>query len=312
MPVYNDWAIGPGLIKLINDNLSGLDCKTDLLLVDDGSTLPLDFSTLNSNTVPSLNSFEALILGRNVGHQRAIAIGLAHIAESRSYDAVIVMDSDGEDDPKDIPRLIAAFEEGNRGKLVFAKRTRRSEKLLFRTFYVFYRALHKLLTGHTISFGNFSIIPKHILSRAVLLSEIWNHYAAGIIKSRVPYTSIPTVRAKRLAGQSQMNFTSLVMHGLSSIAVHSDTIGVRALMLCAGLAALTVLGMMIILGVKLFTNLGIPGWASTSMFALFIILFQALTSSLIFSFMILQRRSGQEIIPKRDHKVFLLEVRKEF
>jgi hypothetical protein len=66
-----------------------------------------------------------LRLRRNLVHQRTIAIGLAHIGEYEARD-VVVMDSDGEDDPRDVPRLVARMQE-ERGRSVFAERTRRSE-----------------------------------------------------------------------------------------------------------------------------------------------------------------------------------------
>ena len=73
--------------------------------------------------------------------------------------------------------------------------------VMFRVFYALYRWAHVLLTGIPVRVGNFSVIPSSQLRRLVVVSELWNHYAAAVFKARVPRTSVPTVRAPRLDGQ---------------------------------------------------------------------------------------------------------------
>ena len=77
--------------------------------------------------------------------------------------------------------------------------------------------------------GNFSVIPRERLASLVVVSELWNHYAAAAMRSRQPFCTIPTRRAERLDGESKMNFVGLVVHGLSAISVYSDIVGVRLL-----------------------------------------------------------------------------------
>ena len=87
-----------------------------------------------------------------------------------------------------------------------------------------------MLTGERVRVGNFSAIPPSLLPRLVAVSELWNHYAAAVFKSRIPYITIPTARGVRYAGQSTMNYVALVTHGLSAMAAFGDRIGVRLLM----------------------------------------------------------------------------------
>ena len=61
-------------------------------------------------------------------------------------------------------------------KIIFAERNKRTENLLFRSFYVIYKMLFKLLTGKVITFGNFSLVPQNRLQNLVRVSEIWNNY----------------------------------------------------------------------------------------------------------------------------------------
>ena len=77
--------------------------------------------------------------------------------------------------------------------------------------------------------GNFSIIPRPRLASLVVVSEMWNHYAAAAFKSRQPLCTVPTQRAKRLDGKSKMNFVNLVVHGLSAISVYGELVGIRLL-----------------------------------------------------------------------------------
>ena len=90
-----------------------------------------------------------------------------------------------------------------------------------------------LLTGIPVRVGNFSVIPAAQLRRLVVVSELWNHYAAAVFKARTPKATVPTARAPRLAGRSRMNFVDLVTHGLSALSVHSELIGVRLLVVAA-------------------------------------------------------------------------------
>jgi hypothetical protein len=234
-----------------------------------------------------------LALRRNVGHQRAIAIALAFVDEQRSPDTLVVMDGDGEDAPEDVPRLLACLSENDQRMVVFAERTRRSESLTFRVFYALYRWAHRLLTGIPVRVGNFSVIPARELRRLVVVSELWNHYAAAVFKARLPRASIPTVRAPRLAGQSRMNFVDLVTHGLSALSVHSELIGVRLLVgTTIGVAAVGS-AVLAAFGLRLFTLLAM------------ILLLQAMAFASLFAFLVLHARSQPTFIPVRDYRFFV-------
>ena len=198
---------------------------------------------LESGTFAALRRIDVLRLRRNLGHQRAIAVGLAYVEECLHADAVVVMDGDGEDDPADVPRLLERLDEEGHATIVFAERARRSESLVLRVFYSLFKLLHLLLTGKGVRVGNFSAIPRRRLTSLVVVAEIWNHYAAAVFRSRQPYCMIPTFRARRLCGTSSMNFVSLVTHGLSAISVYSDVVGVRLLVMSIILAILTLAGM---------------------------------------------------------------------
>jgi polyisoprenyl-phosphate glycosyltransferase len=304
IPIYNDWAAVSLLLPALDRALEAAGLVGDVLLVDDGSTVrpPDDW---RAETRRSLGRIQVLSLRRNVGHQRAIAIALAFVEQHLRPAMLVVMDGDGEDAPEDVPRLLECLEQNRRSVVVFAERTRRSESMMFRAFYALYRCAHLLLTGIPVRVGNFSVIPSAQLRQLVVVSELWNHYAAAVFKARVPRTSVPTVRAPRLEGRSRMNFVGLVTHGLSALSVHSELIGVRLLVVTAVLAGMMLSGLLVVVSIRLFTPLAIPGWASTTGGLLLVLLFQAAAFAAFFAFLILHGRSQPAFIPLRDYDYFV-------
>ncbi len=80
------------------------------------------------------------------------------------------MDSDGEDDPKDVLRLVQECVAQRNEKCVFAAWTSRSEGWRFTFCYHLYRLIHFLLTGIRVRVGTFSVIPPLALKRLVAAS----------------------------------------------------------------------------------------------------------------------------------------------
>ena len=304
IPIYNDWAAAGLLLPRLDQVLADTGLTADVLLIDDGSTtgIPADWP---GHDWRALDCIEVLTLRRNVGHQRAIAIALAFVERHRSPDVVVVMDGDGEDAPEDVPRLLACLHENEGSTVVFAERTRRSESVLFRVFYALYRWAHRLLTGIPVRVGNFSAIPFRLLRRLVVVSELWNHYAAAVFKARLPRASVPSERAPRLAGKSRMNYVDLVMHGLSALSVHAELVGVRLLVVTAIVVSAMVSALLATLGVRLFTPLTMPVWTSTAVGVLLIVLLQVLAFTSLFAFLVLHARSQPTFIPVRDYDYFV-------
>ena len=73
-----------------------------------------------------------------------------------------------------------------------------------------------------------------------MVPDLWNNLPAAILRSRLPIHLVPIHRGRRYAGKSKMNFTSLIVHGLSGISVYADTIFVRLLILSVLLVVLSV------------------------------------------------------------------------
>lgn len=311
LPVFNDWQSLGLLLRHIDETCRESGITIDVCAVNDGSTLDAAFEQSAMRDFRCIRSVKIIHLTRNFGHQRAIAIGLCYAAENTSNDAVLVMDSDGEDKPNDILTLFHASIHAPK-KIIFAKREKRSESLSFRFFYQIYKRLYRLLTGAPISFGNFSIIPQALMLKATAVSEVWIHYAAGIIKSRLPIDTVPTERGKRLAGESKMNFVSLLLHGLGAISVHLEVVATRLLvwsLLFMGFSALAIVG---VFSLRLLTNLVVSGWASNVTVGLIGLLFQALFFSALLVFIVLNNRAQQLFVPRQNYALYVQGVETVF
>lgn len=305
LPVFNDWTALGRLLGPLDAALAGRGISARVLVVDDGSTQEPGPGMLRQARA-AIESVAVLRLRRNLGHQRAIAVGLAYLeAERADCRLVVVMDSDGEDDPADVPRLIERARRSPGQAMVFAERTKRSESPLFRGCYHLYRLVHRALTGRSVRVGNFSAIPRRRLESLVVTSELWNHYAAAAFTSRQPYETIPTARARRLDGRSKMNFVGLVIHGLSAVSVYSDTIGVRLILATLAMIGLDLVALALTVAIRLTTDLAVPGWATTAFGVGLIILLQATLFLAVFSFMILAGRNAAGFLPRRDYAHFV-------
>jgi glycosyltransferase involved in cell wall biosynthesis len=309
MPVRDDWVSAAELVRSLDRAVSAgpFSVSLDVLMVDDGSVE----SCLSTGFGPPfqvVKTVRVLRLRRNLGHQRAIAVGLVHIEEDMPSDAVLVMDADGEDTPDGVLQLLREFSAAEGKVLVFAERARRAESLTFRMFYQIYKVVHRGLTGISVRVGNFSILPWSYLGTLTVLAELWNHYAAAVFRSQLRFTMTPIPRGHRIAGTSRMNFVSLVTHGLSAVSVFADVVGVRLLIGSLAGSLIAAIGIVTVVVIRVFTNQAIPGWATYAAGTLIIILIQLVTIATCFTFFMLSARTVLGFVPRRDAPLFIQEV----
>lgn len=297
-PLFNDWDC---LYKLVEDVRKVLSptqfADYRIVVVNDCSSLEVDASKLAGHPV------EIIHLNKNLGHQKSIAIGVSYLNKSSEQDLVVVMDVDGEDKPEHLPILLEEAIQGKSNEIVFARRTKRKESFFFKIFYKIYKYIFVFLTGKVINFGNYSVIPKGLLDKVAHISDIWNHYPGGVIRSRLLYKSVGLERGERYMGKSKMNYTSLVIHGLSAVAVYVDTVSVRLLI------AVSLLILTAIFGISLVFvfDYHIPIWGLLLFFG---ILSQAFLSTLILVFTVLSYRVNFNFLPAVHFQDYIQTVEK--
>lgn len=273
-PIFEDADAASHLLRdLVDEFGDGMI----VVAVDDGSVRqPIGPSLLEDAGATGV----VLSLRRNVGHQRAIAIGLSYVANELPHvQRVVVMDSDGEDRPLSIPTLLEALSRADIDVAV-ARRRARHESLGFRAFYVFYKLLFRLLAGRPIGFGNFVAMKRPAVMRLAAMQEIWIHFASSILVSRLRVAGCPIDRGHRYAGTSKMNFVSLALHGLKGLMVVAEDVLVRVGAACGLVAGAAVLAAVAAIILKII-GVATPGWFSIALGILFLVFIQMGTLSLM-------------------------------
>ena len=273
-PVYEDREASSQLFLEIAREFGA---SAFVVAVDDGSAIdPLEPSSLKRAGL----SGAVVKLRRNVGHQRAIAVGLGFVAdELPGAERVVVMDSDGEDRPSTIHSLLDALQPGQFDVAV-AERKSRVETLRFRIFYVLYKLIFGALTGRRITFGNFMALTPQAVRRLVAMHESGTHVAGAVLGSKLRLAICPIDRGARYSGQSKMNFVSLALHGFKGLMVFSEDVMVRVGMACVLISGLAVAGAVAAVVLKLvgFTT---PGWFSVALGVLFLVFLQTAALTLM-------------------------------
>jgi hypothetical protein len=305
---YNDWPSLAVLLPLIDAAVAETGARARIVVVDDGSTQVDGRSQVAESRFQAIESVEEVMLGANQGNQRAVAIGIAHIAAHVPCDYMVVLDSDHEDPPRYISQLLATCAGSGDTRIVFAERSQRSEGRAFKAFYRIYRWLYQALTGLPISVGNFSVVPGSMVARLAYSGELWNHYPAAIMRARLPFLKIPAARGKRIHGKSTMNLVRLVVHAFSGFTVHSDVVAVRVMLatMVAALGIIAVASIYVSLG--LLEQIAPLGWPSLMAGILIMILLQIMTPAVFLLFLSLSLRLQPPLIPAHDYVRFVLSI----
>jgi len=266
-PVFEDAEASARLFQELGKEF-GSDVY--VVAVDDGSVKgPPQISSLKDAGIAGC----IVRLRRNVGHQRAIAIGLGHVSEwVQPGQRVVVMDSDGEDLPESIPHLLKELENPNHD-VVVASRKSRVETLRFKAFYFLYKRVFALMTGRSVSFGNFMAMKSHAVTRLVAMQELSIHLAAAVLVSKLRTFLCPLDRGPRYAGRSKMNFVGLVLHGFKGLMVFAEDVLVRVGIFSAIVGLLAIGGAAAAIVLKLI-GFSTPGWFSTALGLLLLIFLQ--------------------------------------
>lgn len=123
-PVYNEVESIPHLLDAIASVLTDSGLNYEIILVDDGSTD--GSSQLLKQEAQTRNYLRAIILRRNYGQTAAMAAGFNH-AQGLT---IVTLDADLQNDPADIPLLLAKLDEGY--DMVSGWRQKRQDKALTR------------------------------------------------------------------------------------------------------------------------------------------------------------------------------------
>lgn len=265
IPCYNEEAALAESVRQVRVALDGLeaagkiDPASQIWLVDDGSrdaTWPL---------IQSLAAADAQVIGvklsRNRGHQHALLAGLL----TAEGDAVISLDADLQDDLGVLGEMVDAWRGGH--EIVYGVRRSRQADSFFKRWTArrYYRLLRLLGVDIVPDHAEFRLMGRKALDALAEYPEA-NLFLRGLIpqlgfrSTRVHYD-----RRLRLAGKTKYPLRRMLGLGIDGITSFS---AVPLRMIAAGGAAVFVLSVLVsmwILGVRLFTDRAVPGWASTTL-----------------------------------------------
>jgi len=206
-------------------------------------------------------------LSRNFGHEAAILAGL----KQAKGDAVITMDADLQDPPELIPALLEKAKEGF--DVVYAVRQDRSVDTWLKrvTSACFYKVLNRLSTldvlGNT---AEYRLMTRRVVD--ILLAMPEKNSFVRMMTRWVGFhqTTIPYIRAPRVAGVTKYNIWKLWNYALDAITGFSHLplriwsyVGIF-ISLCAFLYAI------IIVAMSVFVGRETPGYASLMVVILFL------------------------------------------
>jgi glycosyltransferase involved in cell wall biosynthesis len=204
-PLYNESENVQPLVDWILEALGTYPGTFEVILVDDGSRD--DTWERIADAAAAHSHVHGLRLGRNVGQTAAMMAGFDH-ARGR---VVVSLDGDLQNDPRDIPTLVAKLEEGY--DLVCGWRQRRQDKLILRKVpsWVANRLIRRL-TGVQITDNGCSLkaYRRDLLDRISLYAEQHRFIPALSASVGARITELPVRHHARRFGESKYGISRTV------------------------------------------------------------------------------------------------------
>ena len=264
VPCYNEELVLPetsGRLLALLDRMQAqgmVDAQSSITFVDDGSadgTWQL-IEDLHRND-PRVHGIK---LSRNRGHQNALLAGLM----SAQGEVLISLDADLQDDIEAIPRMLQVHQQDG-ADIVYGVRARRDTDTAFKrcTARGYYSLLRKFGVDVVPDHADFRLMSRRALDALHNFREV-NLFLRGIIPLLGFRSAVVTYdRLSRFAGESKYPLLKMVRLALEGIFSFS-TVPLQWITVMGAVLATASIGFGLwALAVKVFTDLAVPGWAST-------------------------------------------------
>jgi len=255
IPVYNEETCLEELVRrllIMRDRQP--DVEMNFLFVNDGSR---DRSVEMLNRyAEDYHFFRVIHFSRNFGHQAAVTAGL----DAADADYVAIIDADLQDPPELIPDMLMKAQEGY--EVVFGRRRQRKGESFMKKLSakLFYRFISRLCdVDIPEDSGDFRIISRNLLE---VLKQMREKHR--FIRGMIPWAGFRSVaflydRDGRYAGETKYPLKKMIKFALDAIFSFSNMPLRLATYFGMGIAGLGVLGGMLILYLRFFTSLTVPG-----------------------------------------------------
>jgi glycosyltransferase involved in cell wall biosynthesis len=263
-PVFNEEETLPHFYERVRAVMEGLSEPFELLLVNDGSR---DRSFQMMKELHERDPRVRVIdFSRNFGHQIAISAGLDY-AQGQ---AIVIVDSDLQDPPEVIPRLVECWKNG--AEVVYAQRARRAGETKFKlvTATLFYRLIRSITSvniPHDV--GDFRLMDRRVVDALVSMRE--HHRFMRGLSAWVGFRQEAVLydRQERFAGQTKYPLMKMIHFSLDAITSFSHLPLQLATTFGFILASISLIGIIVAAFLRLFVG-AIVGQASTLILVLFL------------------------------------------
>ena len=202
------------VVNNINEQLKTLKKKGEILVINDFSKE----QRKKFEKLENIHLIKIINLNENVGSQKAISIGLNYIYKNYDESRVVtVLDSDGEDDVSQIPKMINKAIQ-NPNHVVVSCRTKRKEKIIFKVLYSLHKIITFIATFNWISFGNYSSFMSKNINSILKNDKSWLAFSSCLAHN-CDLIRLYAPRKNRLIGESKLSLRGLVNHALRVNAV---------------------------------------------------------------------------------------------
>ena len=215
-PVYGCAEALPELCRRLHETFGGLGCDYEIILVCDRS--PDESWALITQEALKSSRVKGILLSRNFGQHCAITAGLARCAG----DWVVVMDCDLQDQPEEIPKLIAKADAGY--DIVLGKRKLRRDSVFRRLCSRLFYHLLGYLTGteQDATVANFGIYRSKVIQAVLSMGDEIRYFPAMIQWVGFRRVTVPLAHAERRHGKSSYRLKSMSRLAVNTIIGFSD------------------------------------------------------------------------------------------
>ncbi len=263
VPCFNEDAVLNETTAQLSEVLLDMEEKKlilsgEILYVDDGSRdqtwkLIEDLSQKNKR-------IKGLKLAHNVGHQQALWAGLEWAAH-KTYDAIVSIDADLQDDVNAIKEMAIRYQEGN--DIVYGVRNERKTDTFFKknTALMFYRLMNTMGGEIVYNHADFRLMSKRAL-QALIIHPERNLFLRGMVCSiGFPSACVYYNRKERFAGESKYPLSKMINFALDGIT--SFSVKPLRLITIFGLSFMVIASLMICYALYAFiSHHAIQGWTS--------------------------------------------------
>ena len=262
-PVFNEAETLPHFYARVIKVMEDIGEPFEIVLINDGSR---DKTYAILQEIHEKDARVRVVdFSRNFGHQIAISAGLDYA----QGDAIVVLDSDLQDPPEVIPELIARWKDG--AEVVYAQRAKRKGETFFKlaTAAAFYRLIQRITAVNIPSdTGDFRLLDRQVVDALVKMRE--HHRFMRGLSAWVGFRQDAVLyeRHERFAGTTKYPLAKMIRFSLDAITSFSHVPLQIATSLGFGLALVSLIGILIAIILRLFTD-AIVGQATTLIMVLF-------------------------------------------